>query len=75
MSVHARAAEVGGAAALSKRGQSMLELVVDIKNNRCVVVTAFGGLWGNGLGLLRSVAPVLTVGVTLAGYTLSCPRA
>ncbi|GAB4822711.1 hypothetical protein N2152v2_009757 [Parachlorella kessleri] len=34
VSVHARAAEAGGAAALSKRGQSMLELVVDIKNNR-----------------------------------------
>jgi hypothetical protein len=34
VAVHARAAEAGGAAALSKRGQSMLELVVDIKNNR-----------------------------------------
>ncbi len=38
VSVHARAAEAGGAAALSKRGQSMLELVVDIKNNRWVLI-------------------------------------
>lgn len=43
--MHARAAEAGGASSLSKRGQSMLELVVDIKNNRSVRVRVCLRVW------------------------------
>lgn len=35
LAVHARAGEAGGAGALTKRAQMLLELVVDVKNNRC----------------------------------------
>jgi nucleolar MIF4G domain-containing protein 1 len=34
ISIHSRAAEVGGIGSLSRRAQIMLQLVVDIKNNR-----------------------------------------
>ena len=34
LAVHARAGEVGGAGGLTKRAQMLLELVVDVKNNR-----------------------------------------
>jgi nucleolar MIF4G domain-containing protein 1 len=34
ISIHSRAAEVGGMGSLSRRAQIMLQLVVDIKNNR-----------------------------------------
>ena len=34
ISIHSRAAEVGGVGSLSRRAQIMLQLVVDIKNNR-----------------------------------------
>ena len=34
VAVHARAAQAGGAGRLTKRAQILLELVVDVKNNR-----------------------------------------
>ena len=34
MSVHAKAAELGAQSALSQRARLMLDLIVDIKNNR-----------------------------------------
>ena len=36
VAVHARAGEAGGAGRLTKRAQVLLELVVDVKNNRWV---------------------------------------
>ena len=45
VAVHARAGEAGGSGRLTKRAQILLELVVDVKNNR------WGGVgWGVGGG-------------------------
>ena len=48
VAVHARAAAAAGAGGLSKRAQLLLELVVDVKNNRCVGWGGQGWLGGDG---------------------------
>ena len=53
VAVHARAGEVGGAGGLTKRAQMLLELVVDVKNNRWAVGGVLGADGWSWVGVHR----------------------
>lgn len=78
MAVHARAGEAGGSGRLTKRAQILLELVVDVKNNRwedrgreeqhCFVVGACGGCEEQKVGGKREGSTAwFVVGAVWAG--------